>query len=54
MHRDDEKKQDEQEEASTEALAETSAEELDLDSLDLSVETVEERISPSETNVFDK
>lgn len=29
-------------------------EDLDLDSLDLSVETAEERISPSETNVFDK
>jgi len=26
----------------------------DLDDLDLSIETVEERISPSETNVFDK
>ena len=29
-------------------------EELDLDALDLSIETAEERISPSETNVFDK
>lgn len=27
---------------------------LDLSQLDLSVEEVEERISPSETNVFDK
>lgn len=27
---------------------------LDLEGLDLTVETVEERISPSETNVFDK
>lgn len=27
---------------------------LDLEDLDLTVETVEERISPSETNVFDK
>jgi hypothetical protein len=27
---------------------------LDLGSLDLTVEKVEERISPSETNVFDK
>ena len=27
---------------------------LDLGALDLSVERVEERISPSETNVFDK
>ncbi|MEO0649349.1 MAG: hypothetical protein AAFZ65_01565 [Planctomycetota bacterium] len=27
---------------------------LDIESLDLSVENVEERISPRETNVFDK
>jgi len=27
---------------------------LDFESLDLTIETVEERISPSETNVFDK
>lgn len=27
---------------------------LDVQSLDLTVEKVEERISPSETNVFDK
>ena len=27
---------------------------LDLEGLDLTVETVDERISPSETNVFDK
>lgn len=27
---------------------------IDIESLDLSVEEVEERISPSETNVFDK
>ncbi len=32
----------------------TPAAELDFESLDLSIETVEERISPSETNVFDK
>lgn len=31
-----------------------SAADLDLSQLDLSVEEVEERISPSETNVFDK
>lgn len=31
-----------------------SAGDLDLSQLDLSVEEVEERISPSETNVFDK
>jgi len=31
-----------------------AAEALDLDAMDLSVETAEERISPSETNVFDK
>lgn len=27
---------------------------LDIEWMDLSIETVEERISPSETNVFDK
>lgn len=32
----------------------TLAEKLKLGKLDLSVEEVEERISPSETNVFDK
>jgi hypothetical protein len=31
-----------------------AAAELDFEALDLSIETVEERISPSETNVFDK
>ena len=54
MHKDDEKDQEELEQGATEATAETSAEELNVDDLDLSVETVEERISPSETNVFDK
>lgn len=33
---------------------ESSAETLDFEDMDLSVESVEERISPSETNVFDK
>ena len=33
---------------------ETLAEKLKLGKLDLNVEEVEERISPSETNVFDK
>lgn len=28
--------------------------ELDFESLDLTIEAVDERISPSETNVFDK
>lgn len=31
-----------------------AAEALDFANMDLSVESVEERISPSETNVFDK
>ncbi len=31
-----------------------AAEGLDFANMDLSVESVEERISPSETNVFDK
>ena len=33
---------------------EAGEEQLDFAKLDLRVETVEERISPSETNVFDK
>ena len=51
MH-DDEKKDDVQEQ--DQQTATNEAAELDLDNLDLTVETVEERISPSETNVFDK
>jgi len=51
MQDDDEKKTQEQDAA--EAVSEENAE-LDLDALDLTVETIEERISPSETNVFDK
>lgn len=46
-----------QETAGTDGQDETSTaatEGLDLDAMDLSVETAEERISPSETNVFDK
>ncbi len=41
-------------EESQETSGQESNQELDLDSLDLSVEAVDERISPSETNVFDK
>ncbi|MDG1048762.1 MAG: hypothetical protein P8M11_14580 [Planctomycetota bacterium] len=37
-----------------ETSAAAGGEALDLEGLDLTVETVEERISPSETNVFDK
>ncbi|MFN0241608.1 MAG: hypothetical protein ACKVWV_01835 [Planctomycetota bacterium] len=33
---------------------ETSAEKIDFAKLDLTIEKVEERIAPSETNVFDK
>ncbi len=33
---------------------EAKPEALDIENLDLSIETVEDRISPSETNVFDK
>ncbi len=40
--------------AGGETLAPDPLEGLDLQHLDLTVETVEERISPSETNVFDK
>lgn len=32
----------------------TAAEKIDFAKLDLTIEKVEERISPSETNVFDK
>jgi len=45
---------DEGTEESSEAPAAAGGEALDLEGLDLTVETVEERISPSETNVFDK
>ena len=48
----DEKKQDAPDELET--LAADAAPELDVEALDLTVESVEERISPSETNVFDK
>ena len=41
-------------EESSEAPTAAGGEALDLEGLDLTVETVEERISPSETNVFDK
>ena len=58
MHTDDEKElQDQQQDAAevtTEVTTEAAADDLDLDALDLTVETVEERISPRETNVFDK
>lgn len=54
MHTDDEKELQDQQQDAAEATAENAAEDLDLDALDLTVETVEERISPSETNVFDK
>ncbi len=47
---DNEEASDESGEASLAAGGEA----LDLEGLDLTVETVEERISPSETNVFDK
>lgn len=40
--------------ASSEFHGEAHGADLDLEGLDLTVETVEERISPSETNVFDK
>ena len=51
MQQDDEKET--QEQAAAETVSQEGAE-LDLDALDLTVETIEERISPSETNVFDK
>ena len=52
--RDEQGNRDDAEETQvTGAEASAQDDELDLDDLDLSVETVEERISPSETNVFD-
>jgi hypothetical protein len=49
MQHDDEKQDD-----AVEAPKDEVEQELDLSKLDLTVETIEERISPSETNVFDK
>tara|TARA_R110002096_G_scaffold52503_8_gene137135 strand:+ start:64695 stop:64862 length:168 start_codon:yes stop_codon:yes gene_type:complete len=52
-----EEKKDEVEKAETVETVETkneTNEELDFAEMDLTVEAVEERISPSETNVFDK
>ena len=40
--------------ASPEKGGKPRGEKLDFEKLDLSVEEIEERISPSETNVFDK
>ena len=56
MTQEDERDIEEREEQAGggEALAPDPLEGLDLESMDLTVETVEERISPSETNVFDK
>lgn len=56
MRHDDEKEVTEPDETTeaAEAAGDEECEQLDLSKLDLTVETVEERISPSETNVFDK
>ena len=51
---------DEEKEVQAEAQEQTGGEQqapeqaMDFADMDLSVESVEERISPSETNVFDK
>lgn len=50
----DEKKTTREEQAQAPVAPPTKPEDLDLENLDLSVEKVDERISPSETNVFDK
>jgi len=53
----DEKREDqEQAEAPAQehATSKASEETLDVEALDLTIETVEDRINPSETNVFDK
>tara|TARA_R110002126_G_scaffold27665_18_gene92895 strand:+ start:23868 stop:24026 length:159 start_codon:yes stop_codon:yes gene_type:complete len=49
-----EEKKDEVEKAETVETKNETNEELDFAEMDLTVEAVEERISPSETNVFDK
>ena len=49
-----EEKKDEVEKAETVEVKNETNEELDFAEMDLTVEAVEERISPSETNVFDK
>ena len=54
MHDDEKNVQDDTQDQQNEATATNETADLDLDNLDLTVETVEERISPSETNVFDK
>ena len=54
QEREREIEEHEEQAAGGEALAPDPLEGLDLEHLDLTVETVEERISPSETNVFDK
>ena len=56
MKKNEEKERAEEKPATQTAPREQAAEPrgLDLEELDLSVETIEERISPSETNVFDK
>lgn len=62
MNTNKDQREDADAEASEAAEAETTeqgaesagGDALDLEGLDLTVETVEERISPSETNVFDK
>jgi len=50
----DKQDQDSQTSSKPAEKLETLAEKLKLGKLDLKVEEVEERISPSETNVFDK
>ena len=54
QERDRDSEEQEEQAAGDEALSPDPLEGLDLENLDLTVETVEERISPSETNVFDK
>lgn len=54
QEKDQDSKEHEEQAAGGEALAPDPLKGLDLENLDLTVETVEERISPSETNVFDK
>ena len=54
MTEPDKKKEEAKKEAPKDDAAKSLAEKLGFRKLDLTVEEVEERISPRETNVFDK
>ncbi len=51
---DEKRETEEQETPQADGPSEANEKALDVESLDLTIETVEDRINPSETNVFDK